>query len=584
MTGKSRSNPLVARSLRFSARPRALIGLAVAALLVLASAQGLAPDPDSMTGLRVTPLYAGFCRAELVGLLVVVTIGAAAAIASERQEKTWDTLALSTLSDTELVLGKAAGVIPSVLLLALLLVPVHLAYGMAWGTPWGIVLGVQFLFLGAGVGAAGLGLICSAACGRVLHAVALAAAAIVFGWFAALDGLSSAWSSTRLARVGHPFRLLDDLVTSSVSVEVAAWRALAFLFAAGLGGALAVLAAIRLARRPLEGPVLAVPGQFRARHGKTERIWDDPIYWRECRSRGARRTLRIGGLLILGLAVALTVRKRNPALGGAWAQFAGLSASYAAMLIEFGGLLLGLRASVAIADERRRGMLAPLYLAGIGPAGLVWSKLKGALRPAVPLTAMVAIFWLSDVGTLIGSFTNLRLWLDGLVLLTAAGASYFLAVSLGLLASAWARSLRVALLGGVALLVAWDAAPRVIPRVVHWAWPGISIHHQIRLAYLIGGQVGRLLTILRSHVGRIPHHYPPSWAVSWIPVTALTGIAALIAAVFRMSREDGGRRGVRPESRSDRRQSTVSRSTRPGLGHSITPAADDGPSSARGET
>ena len=38
----------------------------------------------------------------------------------------------------------------------------------------------------------------------------------------------------------------------------------------------------------------------------------------------------------------------------------------------------------AIADERRRGMLAALFLAGIGPAGLVWSKLKGALyaRPS----------------------------------------------------------------------------------------------------------------------------------------------------------------------------------------------------------
>ena len=104
-----------------------------------------------MPGLGVTPVYVGFCQAELVALLVVVTITAAAAIASERQEKTWDALALSALSDTELVLGKAAGVLPPVMLLALLLVPVHLAYGMAWGTPWGIILGVQVLFLGAGV-------------------------------------------------------------------------------------------------------------------------------------------------------------------------------------------------------------------------------------------------------------------------------------------------------------------------------------------------------------------------------------------------------------------------------------------------
>jgi hypothetical protein len=95
-------NPIVARALRASVRPRSLLGLAGAALLVLASARGLAPDPIAMPGLRVTPVYFGLCLAELYGLLVIVTITAAAAIASERQERTWDALATSTLSDTEL--------------------------------------------------------------------------------------------------------------------------------------------------------------------------------------------------------------------------------------------------------------------------------------------------------------------------------------------------------------------------------------------------------------------------------------------------------------------------------------------------
>ena len=136
------------------------------------------------------------------------------------------------------------------------------------------------------------------------------------------------------------------------------------------------------------------------------------------------------------------------------------------LLIIAGMPLLCLRASVAIADERRRGMLAPLSLAGIGPASLVWSKLKGALRPAVPLTAMVVIFWLADVGRMIGGFTEPRLWLASLAVLAAVGAGYFLAVSLGLLASAYAPSPRVALLAALGLLFAWDAAPQVVPQVV----------------------------------------------------------------------------------------------------------------------
>ena len=254
-------NPIVARALRSSVRPRALLGLAGAALLVLASARGLAPDPNVVTGLRVTPGYVGLCLAELYALLVVVTITAAAAIASERQERTWDALAASALSDTELVLGKAVAVLLPAAQLALLLVLAHLVYGIAWGAPWSFIVSVQVVFLGTVMGAAGLSLLCSAVCDRVVHAVALAAAAIVLGWFAALDGLARTWTITRFARVGHPLRLLDDLATSSVTVEVAGLRALAFLLGAGLGGGLACLAAIRLARYPVQlpGPADARP-------------------------------------------------------------------------------------------------------------------------------------------------------------------------------------------------------------------------------------------------------------------------------------------------------------------------------------
>ncbi len=538
-------NPIVVRALRALVRPRVLLSLVGVALVTLAAAPVLTPAHDAVPRLRVTPVYAGFCQAELVASLIVVTINAAAAIASERQEKTWDALALSALSDAELVLDKAAGVLPPVMLLALLLLPVHMAYGMAWGTPWGIIIGVQVLLLGAGVGAAGLSLICSATCSRVLHAVALAAAAIVLGWFAALDGLSYAWTSTRAAREGHPLRLLDDLVTSSVSVEVARQRGLVFLLGAGIGGGLAFLAATRLARCRIEGPVLALPSLFRVRPGKTEHVWDDPVYWRECRSRGARRTLQIGGLLILGLAVALTVTMRDPAKGGLWAQFADLSFNYLRLLIYAGMPLLCLRSSVAIADERRRGMLAPLFLAGIGPAALVRSKLKGALRPAVPLTAMVAIFWLADMGTLIGGITNLRLWSDGLVVLAAVGAGYFLAASLGLLASACAPSRRVALFAALALLIAWYVAPPMIPQVVRLVWPRIP--PEIPLAFLIGGTPDLHINGLRVHVLRLPYAGPVSWVVCWVAVTTLAGVAAWTAAVFRMSREHG-----RPARRSAR--------------------------------
>jgi hypothetical protein len=202
---------------------------------------------------------------------------------------------------------------------------------------------------------------------------------------------------------------------------------------------------------------------------------------------------------------------------------------------------------VTIVDERRRGMLAPLALAGIGPARLVWSKLKGALRPATPLTAMVAILWVAFMGKVTRDFADPRLWWDGLVVLAVVGAGYFLAVTLGLLASSYAPSLRVALLAAPALLFAWNAAPQVVPQVVDVAWPGNSRDTLNLLFSPIGGEPRPHLGSLSLHVARFEIDDPVSPAVFWVAKATIAGLAAWTAAIFRVSREHS-----RPVRRSAR--------------------------------
>jgi hypothetical protein len=265
------------------------------------------------------------------------------------------------------------------------------------------------------------------------------------------------------------------------------------------------------------------------------------VYWRECRSRGARRTLRIGGLLLLGLAVVVFVAMRDPAAGGLWAQFTGLSTNYMTMLIQAGRLILCLRASVMIVEERRLGMLAPLALAGISPARLVGSKLRGALRPAVPLIAMVLILWVRECARMTGSFVGFidpRLWLDSVLALSAVVAGYFLAVSMGLLASSFAPSLRIALLAGPALLYSWVNVTPVVQHVLLLAWP----RNRAPLGWLfdvIGHDAGLQLNILRGHVLRLEYIHTVDGVVSWVAVATLAGLAACAAAVLRVSREQG---------------------------------------------
>jgi hypothetical protein len=384
----------------------------------------------------------------------------------------------------------------------------------------------------------------------VLHALALGAAAIRFGWFAPLDGLAGGWAAARPARAGHPFRLLDELLVSAAPDEIARVHVLAFLLGTALGGGLTLLAAIRLARRPVEGTVLSLPALFRARPGRTEQAWDDPVYWREYRSRGARRTLRLGGLLLSGLAVVLFVVRRDPAEGGLWAQFAGLSGAYLNLLTQAGMLMLCLRSSVMIVEERRRGMLAPLALAGISPSRLVGSKLKAAVRPAVPLTALIVIVSVCHITTAISGpigFTDPRLWLDGVAALAAAGAGYFLAISLGLLASSCAPSLRVALLAGPALLFAWINAPYPVQQVLLLVGPG-SPRDMLSWLSLLGSEPGVQVNTLRTKLLlRVGPEDVVSRFVSWVAVATLAGLAACIAAIFRVSREHG-----RPARRSAR--------------------------------
>ena len=119
--------------------------------------------------------------------------------------------------------------------------------------------------------------------------------------------------------------------------------------------------------------------------------------------------------------------------------------------------------------------------------------------------------------------------------------------SLGLLASAYSPSPRVALLAGPALLFAWESASPLLPEIVSLVWPRTSPDTQLRLWHLIGGNAGGFVNILAFHVARSKLINRASWVVPWVAVTTLVGLAAWIAAVFRVSREHG-----RPLSRPAR--------------------------------
>jgi hypothetical protein len=144
-------------------------------------------------------------------------------------------------------------------------------------------------------------------------------------------------------------------------------------------------------------------------------------------------------------------------------------------------------------------------------------------------------------------FTDPRLWLDGVAALAAVGASCYLAISLGLLASSSGPSLRVALLAGPALLFAWVNAPYLIRQVLFLVTPG-SARDMLSWLSLIGGEPGGHINALRTKLLlRIGREDLESRFVCWVGVATLAGLAACAAAIFRVSREH-----ARPVRRSAR--------------------------------
>ena len=259
MTGGSPLNPIAARALRSSLRPRSLLGLVGAALLVLAAAaEGWPRTPIPRASLRGdTRLRSGLCRAELIaapGCRRSDHRLPRTSIASERQERTWTTaLVQSALSDTaELVLGKAAGVLRPPRCSRYSSSPLTWSTELPGACPWGIIIIIQVVFFGGrdGRGRCGsarlVGVRPRAPCRRASRGRDHLRVVRRAGWPCRQDG-----PATRLAVGGSSARACSTILSHRRCPPRPPWCACwPSCSGAGLEGGLAFLAAIRLAPAP----------------------------------------------------------------------------------------------------------------------------------------------------------------------------------------------------------------------------------------------------------------------------------------------------------------------------------------------
>jgi ABC-type Na+ efflux pump permease subunit len=440
------------RTFRRSRRPLSAATLALAAIGMAALA---ASGPGAGQGPGVGRGYGLLAWGEFLLLLIATLVESGASIAEERRHGTWDAIRLTALSAGELARGKLLGSLATPALIILLAIPAHLAYGLRNPDSWAIVACLQAILAGTALAAAGFGVVASAWSDRALQGVVLAAAGVLFPWFSALDWLAGGGVAPAICRLLHPARHLEWLLAAGLSEpssSIAARGSAYLLFGATIAAFAWLIATGRLRKMGDPAPASAGPSGRSGRR-RARAVRGDPVFWRERHDPGGRKIeILVGSIAAIS---TLAILSAPPGLSSRGAA-RGLPERANGLLIASmlaSGVVVGLRAAVTLADERKRRTLEPLFLADIEPIDLIRSKLAAIARPLRLVIPLVAACAAAGYGDRVG-YLNPAAWLGAAAAAAIVLSTCFLIAALSVACSAWMGSVRTALIAGAGILVA----------------------------------------------------------------------------------------------------------------------------------
>lgn len=446
-------NPLIQRALgrtgRSLRRPLACVAIVLAALGLLAIA--LSVEVANRDG--VTRAYTLLAWTEFVLVSTLALVEGGTSIADERQRKTWDAMCLTGLSGSEIARGKFLGSLLSAATLALLAAPAHVALAARGGVSWEMVAGVHGVLIGTACAVAGVGVMASAWTDKGLQGVALAASSVLFLWFGTLDWLASRGLFPWLCPVIQPLRQLERLLGDALLKPryAAAGRGMGYLVFVGLVTIGTLMIAARGARRPVHRA--AIFRWVRRERRRVRPVWDDSLRWRETFEPGGRRIVALVALAALIPIIALTTHAWDPKATGITHGLSAAVNGYLLILMIAAGVVVGMRASMTLVDEKVRGTLDLLRLAGVEPAEMIRSKLAAILASALwlmPIIAAVAVLGFSERQ---GDALTPRAWFGAAGIVAVSLAFAVFVASISLLISVYARSTPVALVSEIILLL-----------------------------------------------------------------------------------------------------------------------------------
>ena len=446
-------NPLVQRAAfgigHALRRPFLAVALGVSALGLLAFAMFI--DIASTNG--VSRAYSLLVWPEFLLVSALALVEGGTSIADERRRGTWDAICLTDLTDGEQARGKFLGSLLNSALVMLLAGAAHVVLATRGAIRWETVLGVHVVLAGTACAVAGIGVMVSSWTDKGLHGVAFAAAFVLFLWFGTFDQLASWGIVPWLSRTLQPIRQIEGLL-SNTSINgpiVLVGRGISYLVFVGIVDTVALILASRRTRHPV-GRALILRWLRSERRG-VRSVWDDSLRWRETFDPTGRRIVALVFAAILISFVSLTASIWNTRATGIMRGFSTVKNGFILTLVVASGVLVGLRASVTLVDERVRQTLDLLRVVGIEPAELIRSKLLAILAPAIRLLPVIAVISFLGLGGQFEVFTPLA-WLESTGNVAVSFCFSFFVGSISLWISARARSSRVAITLAILLLFA----------------------------------------------------------------------------------------------------------------------------------
>jgi ABC-type transport system involved in multi-copper enzyme maturation permease subunit len=474
---------------------------------------------------------------QLAVALFFAALSSAGAVAVEKDRRTLDLLLLTRLSNVELVLGKLFSSLLSIASLILAALPFFMLLALLGGVSFAQIGRVVAVAFASAIAAGSLGTLLAfwrektfqalattllavvlwLALGEALAAGALGtelAGAPAGTWAAAISPLRATLSATQsfIDRGEGPAGLLGQIAPADLFLIIAG--ALTVVLNGLAIGLVRVWNPSREARPPVledEGHAVRSAGgehhwrlatanstaasdatgataKPARRHGRTRRVWDNPVLWREvCTWAYGRRMLlvRLAYLVIFAASASglyLTIaQQRTPSM-------AAIALPIVPLLV-LSLALINVQAVTSLTAERDARALDLLLVTDLTPREFIFGKLAGALYNTkemllLPMTLCSYLWWAEQI-----SLENLVYLLSGWLVMV--GFVTMLGVHCGM---NYANS-RAAIAVSVGTVFFLFIGIATCMRIMVAFSGSFQLQLQPFLAFMVGGGIGLLVAL-----------------------------------------------------------------------------------------